>query len=358
MKFIKLNEIKVGMRTAKQIYSETGVLLYGRNTVINESVINNISKLNLYGMYILEPTEPLPPLNMEEEEFELFQTTTCFALRKELEALINGKEFDIAPIAETIIKKFGTLKKKINYIQNIRSNEDYPYKHMLSVAMLCAIICNRLNVEPKETNYIVSAALVHDLGKLIAPPEIINKTGKLSPEELKEIRNSEKRGYELVKDNYTISAGIRRYIMQLSVELENKMTVYEGTQQKLLLGTKIMRVADMFDVLTAMRAYKEPMSEFSAIKFFESHEDEFEEKIVIALTEGINILPIGACVELTNGEKGLILAESEYYLLRPRVLGFSSNVIYDLSQRKTYEAIQIKDILKTMDNRFVMNEQK
>lgn len=75
----------------------------------------------------------------------------------------------------------------------------------------------------------------------------------------------------------------------------------------------------------------------------------------MALIESINILPVGACVELTNGEKGLVLAESEYFLLRPKILVFGSNTIYDLGQRKTYEKIQIRDILKTMDNRFVMN---
>lgn len=355
MKYIKVEEIKCGMKTAKPIYNDTGVLLYGRNTVINESVITNIKKLNFYGLYILEPTEPLPPISPEEEEFEKFQTLTTYQLKKELDSFVGGGPLEIEPIAANIIRNFGRLKKKITYIQTMRSNEDYPYKHMLSVAMLCAIICSKLQVEPKEQAYIVSAALIHDLGKLIAPPEIINKHGKLSPEELKTIREAELKGYDLVKDNYTISAGIRRYIIQQRVELSNKMAVaYNETEQKLLMGTKILKIADMFDILTAMRVYKEPMSEFSAIKFFQEREDEFDEKIVIALTESINILPVGACVELTNGEKGLVLAESEYFLLRPRVLGFGSNTIYDLSQRKTYEKIQIKDILKTMDNRFVM----
>lgn len=133
------------------------------------------------------------------------------------------------------------------------------------------------------------------------------------------------------------------------------MTEQNESEQKLLLGTKIIKIADMFDTLTAMRVYKEPMSEFSAIKFFNEREDQYDEKLVVALIESINILPVGACVELTNGEKGLVLAESEYFLLRPKILVFGSNTIYDLGQRKTYEKIQIRDILKTMDNRFVMN---
>lgn len=355
MRFIKFDEIQLGMRTAKPIYSRTGVLLYGRNTLVSDSFINNIGNLDLYGLYILEPTEPLPPMSEDEMEFEKFQTVTCYALKKELDSMIEDKPFDVESIAMKIVKNYGRLKQKINYIQTIRSNEDYPYKHSLSVAMLCSLICNRLKIDMKETTYIVNAALVHDLGKIIAPDEIINKSGKLSGEELKIIRDAELKGFDIVKKDYFIPAGIRRYIAQLAVANLNKRPGYAKMDQKLLLGTKIIMVADMFDILTAMRVYKDPMSGFSAIKFFQDKEEEFDEKIILALTESINILPIGACVELTSGEKGLVLAESEYYLLRPRVLGFNSNTIYDLSQKKVYDKIQIRDIIKTMDNRFVMD---
>lgn len=357
VRYLKVSDVKIGMRTAKPIYGETGVLMYGRNTTINESFMNNIDKLSLYGLYILEPTEPLPPMSYEEEEFEKFQTVTCYALKKELDALIAGNSFDIAGIVDDIIRNYGRIKTKISYLQTIRSNEDYPYKHALSVAMLSAIICNRLRIEPKEQTYIVSAALLHDLGKLIAPSEIINKTGKLTDAELRKVREAEARGYELVKNNYMISAGIRRYIMQMSIELTNRMdTTGDDAEQKLLMGTKILKVADRYDIFTAMRVYREPMSGYSAIRFFQEHGDEYDERVVDALIESIHILPVGACVELSNGAKGLVLAESEYFLLRPKVLCLSNNTIYDFSQRKTYESIQIKDILKTLDNRFVMNE--
>ena len=84
-------------------------------------------------------------------------------------------------------------------------------------------------------------------------------------------------------------------------------------------------------------------------------EDIFDENIVNALIYSINILPAGCCVELTNGEKGLVLSESPYYPLRPSILVFATNQIYDLSNKKIYETIRIKDILKTMDNRFQMS---
>ena len=358
MRFVKLEEIRLGMRLAKPIYNKDGVLLYGRNTTVTDSVLSNLKHINTYGQYILEPAEPLPPMSDEELEFERFTTVASFTLKQDLHNLIEGNEAThISELVKDICNSYCHLTHKITFLQSLRSPDDSVYKHSINVAILCALISNRLRLDPKEQKYLVTAAFYHDIGKLLAPAEIINKTGKLTSEELKIIRQAELEGYELIKNNYSISAGIRRYIVQLRNELCNKIPSIPNQHQTLLLGTKLIQVADMYDTLTAMRVYKDPCSEFAAIKFLFEKDDEFDEKIVQALAESINILPPGCCVELTNNEKGLVLTENEYYILRPSVLGFSSNQVYDLGQKKVYEKIQIKDIMKTMDNRFIMKQE-
>lgn len=254
------------------------------------------------------------------------------------------------------MKRYSGRREKIVFMQNIRGPQDFAYKHSLNVAILCALICNNLTVDRKEIFYLINAGFYHDIGKILAPPSLINKPGKLTFEELNIIHNAELNGFEAIRNNYDLPAGIRRYITQLKIELCNKMPDMETKDQKLLLGTDILKVADMYDTLTAMRVYKQPTSEFSAIKFLMAHEDEYNEKVVTALIEAIHILPPGACVELTNGEKGIVLKENEFYHLRPTVLGFESHKTYDLGNRKIYEQIQIKDIMKTMDNRFIMKK--
>ena len=64
------------------------------------------------------------------------------------------------------------------------------------------------------------------------------------------------------------------------------------------------------------------------------------------------------CVELTNREKGLVISENPDNILRPVVLGFSSNKIYDLSNNGVYRRYQIVDIMKTMDNRIKVDQER
>lgn len=357
MRFVKIDEIKEGQRLAKPIYNSDGVLLYGRGTVINDSAMCHIKNMTAYGFYILDATEPLPDMTEAEIEFERFQTMACATIREELPYIIAGENSKpLEELVKNIVDTYGSLSGKITFLQTIRNPDDNIYKHCLNVAMLCAMISNKLNLDKKEQTYLVMASFYHDLGKFIAPSALINKPDKLTIDELQIVRNAELQGFEIVRNSFKLPSGVKRYISQLKIELVNKMSVYNKQQQNLLLGTKILQVADMYDILTAMRVYKEPTSEYAAIKILLEQEDEFDENIVNALINSINILPAGCCVELTNGEKGLVLSESPYYPLRPSILVFKTNHIYDLSNRKTYESIKIKDILKTMDNRFQMSK--
>lgn len=356
MRFVKTNEIKLGQRLAKPIYNQDGVLLYGRGTVINENVIQHLSQFSTYGYYVLDGAEPLPVISEEELAFERFQALSCITLQEELNEILDGRaSFPLDSLAKTIVTNYGNLSSKITFIQSIRGSDDSIYKHCLNVGMLCAMISHKLGMDPKEQFYLVLSAFYHDIGKLLAPAQILNKPDKLTSEELSTIRDAEMRGFDCVKNNYHLSANVKRYISQRRIDIQNKLPGVAKQEQKLLLGTKIIQVADMYDILTAMRVYKDPTSEFEAITFMQSRENEFDPDIVNALIDSINILPPGCCVELTNGEKGLVLSESPYYPLRPTILGFNTNTLYDLSQKKVYETVKIKNVMKTLDNRFVMN---
>jgi hypothetical protein len=62
MLFVKVDELKPGMRLGKPIYNKNGVLLYDRDTKLTMQAIYGIKNFRLLGLYILEPAEPVPPM--------------------------------------------------------------------------------------------------------------------------------------------------------------------------------------------------------------------------------------------------------------------------------------------------------
>lgn len=130
----------------------------------------------------------------------------------------------------------------------------------------------------------------------------------------------------------------------------------EAASRKLVIGAKILLVADRYDEMTAMSLDGKTESEVAAIKEFLDHPELYDPEVVNALIKSILILFPGVSVELNTGEKALVLTENQRNILKPVVLCFKDNSILDLSISENRD-IEIVDIMKTMDNRYIMGNQ-
>lgn len=354
MLFIKSNSLKTGMRLARPIYNKNGVLLYERNSKLTEQGITSIKNFGLIGIFILEPAEPVPPMTKDDIEFERFQTMCVFAIQEELTKMKTlGKAPKMQVVAGNIIRNYGRKDKKVNFIQDLRSKEDYIYKHSLNVAILCALMTHALNVRLEEQLDTVIAAVVHDIGKLTLPKEFDNKVN-FTDSDRDVMRSYEVGGYNIIENVFTANPGIKRICMQTQKELYD---FHKGkiSDKKLVIGAKILIAAETYDVMTAMQFEQEPASEVSAIRFLMENPEVFDSNVIDSLIRSINILSPGTCIELNTGDKGLVLAQNEEDVLRPMILNFRDNSILDLGNELIYGDIEIKDIMKTMDNRYIMD---
>lgn len=363
MKFIRTDDLRPGMRLAKPIYNKIGVMLYERNSKLTMQGIVAIQNFGFLGIYILEPAEPVPPMTEEDVEFERFQTIGVFSLKEDMDLLRKDKRPNsLLKTTNNILRSYGNLDHKINFIQNLRSREDMIYKHTLNVAILCALISKTARCPYNEQEDLVIAALVHDIGMLMMTPdqrmkeeirkskegEHIEDETTAGGEELDLTSGYRRMGYDRVLKNFNLSMDAQSILSQYY------KPDFDAKDPNLLRASKILKIANAFDQLTAMKFEEPPASEIEAIRRLKDG-IEFDNNLVDALIRSINILTPGVCVELTNGKKGLVLTENETDVLRPMVLSFEHNQIYNLNMDDVYREVQIKDIMKTMDNRFVMD---
>ena len=151
MQYIKINHVRPGMRLARPIYNKNGVMLYERDTRLTPQGITSIEKFGLWGLYILEPAEPVPPLSDEDVELERFLTVSTFQLKDDLTLLLNNmKPQNIQSMAKEILRKFGNSENKLHFAATLRSNGDYVYKHCLNTAILAAMMVNRSEEHTSE----------------------------------------------------------------------------------------------------------------------------------------------------------------------------------------------------------------
>lgn len=350
MIFVKVDDLKVGMRLGKPIYNKNGVLLYDRDTKLTMQAIYGIKNFNLMGLYILEPAEPVPPMTEDDINFERFQTMAVFSIREDLNLIASGKkDKGLDWLCSLVIKNYGELERKINFVQNLRSNEDFVYKHVLNVAILSSIIARQLEFPIGRINALVKTAILHDIGAL--GQNNIEQSEQVDKEQRELIR---KKTQDILKNYMNVGEDIMLLINQM-----HTLYVQEGTAVSEALKTNvnanILYVADAFDRMTAMKSYEEPTSEIKAILTLLEQKELYDQKVVNALIKAINILYPGVCIELTNREKGLVIRENEDNIFEPLVLNFRDNQLYDLSSEKVKKEMRIEDVMKTMDNRIKLD---
>lgn len=349
MLFYKVDDLKPGMRLGKPIYNKNGVLLYDRDTKLTMQAIYGIKNFGLMGLYILEPAEPLPPMTEDDINFERFQTMAVFSIKEDLQLIIAGKkDKGLDWLCSLVIKNYANLPRKITFIQNLRSKDDYIYKHSINVAILTAVIAGKMNLNPSRLNALVKAALLHDCGAVGTIPA-------MEEEEDQQIRAAARaKTLEILRSYGNMDDNVLRTIIHMQeLYVNNGNGVSDAVKNN--LEAAILFVADAYDRMTAMKSFEEPTSEVRALRMLLEEPERFEPRVVQALIQGINVLYPGVCVELSDHIQGLVILENKEDIFKPWVLSFRDNKIYDLSNPRTCGNLQLIDIMKTMDNRIKLD---
>lgn len=355
MKFVKTENLKIGMRLARPIYNKKGVLLFDLGSDLSSQAIDSVKNFGLLGIYVLEPAEPIPPMSDEDREFERFQTMAGAAIQEELSTILTmKKQSKMQSISDMIIRQFGRQNGRINFYQNLRSKDDYVYRHSLNVAILCAMITHVMNLRLDEQQQIVYAAIVHDIGKLTLPAELVCST-ELTNEQQMQIFSAQMRTGDYVEEAFGDGIAIKRICNQaLMAQADADRGDKKNENRKMVRGAKVLMVANRYDELTGMTLDGNSESEVKAIRELSGNKDVYDPEVVSALVASINVLSPGVGVELNTGEKALVLSENTQDVLRPTVLSFRDNSILDLSLRVNSE-FEVVDVMKTLDNRCIMD---
>lgn len=360
MQFIRTDELRPGMRLAKPIYNKNGVLLYERNSKLTIPAIKSVRNFNLIGIYILEPAEPVPPFSKEDIEFEQAQTVYTFKLRDIFGNIYKREDMPKLPdLVDDVFERYGNLHHRVNFNQNLRSADDFMYKHAISTAILTAMISQHIEVSEADRKALITAAFIYGFGYRFVPKNILDKAEALTQGDQDVIQVALEKGISYLRMNTFDYEFLPKAlsIVEYHILSTNPTRKIEHPSENILLLSEILKVAKNFDLHTGMMMGHAPQSEIMAMKYLQSNNTEFNETIVSILAQCIHIIPAGSSVDLSTKDKAIVLAENPKNFLEPVILRFFDNKIYDLSDHTISRQIQIVDIMKTMDNRVEIDQQ-
>lgn len=309
MRYISLRNARPGMRLAYNLYDSFGRTLLGGSCELTEMYIERLYEYGFDGVYIIDALS-------EDIEIE-----GAISQQLRSEGMVCIRECDIdrcKGIAQRMVEEItskGTLSLDLT---DLRTYDDYTYAHSVNVAVVSCIIGLGMGLDEKDLTLLVTAALLHDLGKLQIPPEILNKPGRLTQEEYQIMKSHATLSYELLKDRWDISSHIKTAVLfhHENVDGSGYPQGLEGSEQSLF--TRILHVADVYDALVSKRPYKEPYSPHEATEYLMGGCGiMFDKQVVEALLAYVPLYPKGTEVELSDGRIGIIYENAGLHNLRP-----------------------------------------
>ncbi|MBE5888709.1 MAG: HD-GYP domain-containing protein [Lachnospiraceae bacterium] len=285
---------------------------------------------------------------VESNEFHDFEMDYSHALSflKEVFEGVQNKTYTIEEdqLLKSIQPLFisrNTITELFDMIQQMHSLNDSVYAHCVNVALISRMIGRWLHMEPHDLDTLTCCGLLHDIGKLVIPEEILNKPGKLTDEEFAIVKSHPKYGYELLR-NQNIDSRIKKSAL-MHHERYDGSGYPNGLSEELLSDfAMIVAIADVYDAMTAARAYRVPLSPFQVIANFEKDGfQKYHTKYIYVFLHRIAATYQNNRVMLSDGRACKIVMLNQNSLSRP-IVRFDDGEVLDLS---TQTDLQITRIL-------------
>lgn len=210
--------------------------------------------------------------------------------------------------AENITRELTRAPYAFLALTMIKDYDDYTYCHSVNVSVLAIAIGRACNLSHHDNKTLGVGALMHDLGKLRIRTEIIKKPGPLSVAEFEEIKRHPELGAEIALQMDDISPEIIDIIRGHHLHYDRSGYPNIQLNSSSYPFVDIASVADTYDALTTLRAYRHPSSPGTALQRLQQIAGtQLNPEYVQALTRVLGNYPVGSLVRLVSNEIGLIV---------------------------------------------------
>lgn len=272
------------------------------------------------------------------QEFKNFSSRVEYStdhLRRQVLDIVKNN----VPIAEDelladisdILKNARNGMHVFDMLHSMRDFDDEIYLHSVNVALISNVLGRWMNFTERELDTLTLCGLLHDIGKLLIPPEIIKKSTALNDTEHETLMTHPLRGYNILRGQ---KANIH---VQMSAMMHHERCDGSGYPlgikgDQIDRFAKIVMVADVYEAMTAARLYRGPLCPFEVISIFESEGlAKFDTRTVMTFLEHVNQTYLNNNVRLSDQSEGVIIMMNRTNLSRP-VIQVGTDRFVDLSR--------------------------
>jgi HD-GYP domain-containing protein (c-di-GMP phosphodiesterase class II) len=208
-----------------------------------------------------------------------------------------------------------------SWLTHLKKKDGYSYTHAVDSCALAITFGRHLGLPRESLISLGTGALLFDVGKTRLPDGLLNKPGRLSPEE-----------YQVMKKHVAYGVEIVAHISHSGMEMVDMVRAhherFDGSGYPngfrgadIPLFGRIAGILDCYDAITSDRSYQRAISPHQALRvLYNARDKAFQEELVEQFIQCLGVYPTGSLVELVSGEVAIVIAQNRVRRLRPKIM--------------------------------------
>lgn len=277
------------------------------------------------------------------KEFDKQYAAYLDTLKIEMNSIINGHELEpqmFSTVVCSLTKKALTKMDLLNYIRYIRQVDDTIFTHSLNVSILCSLAASWFSLTSEEAHYLILSGLLHDIGKILIPSEILNKRGKLTNDEFFIVQRHAQYGYNILTSHDKVPVPVRLPALMHHEKADGTGYPRGIDSRHITKLTSLVSLCDVYEALTADRIYRQRLSPFYVMRQIEMGKcGHIDAAITKHFLKYLSETFIGSTVKLNDAIVGKIIHINPQNVTKPLIQCESGFI--DLSTAKNLDITSI-----------------
>ena len=353
-KRMQVFRVMPGTKLLEDVYYNNELII-SKDTILNENMILHLKRYGIYQVMV-EVEDDNDEEDFREAENNDIYSQRAYELKKSKEfqkfektfaeniahvekiflgAVSNEEEIRPDILLEQVDELLSNGRNGLHIIEMmncVKQYDDITFAHCLNVGMLSNVIGKWLGKSTEELQILTLAGILHDIGKLMIPAEIIDKKGKLTEEEYTLVKTHPKHGYNILK-NQNLDERVKNAALMHHERMDGSGYPMRLNKNSIENFAKIVSIADVYDAMTATRSYRKGMCPFKAISIME--EDGFQKydaEYLLTFLQNTAEAYINMPVRMSDDTKGKIIKINPCWVSKPLVL--TEKGFVDLSENR------------------------
>lgn len=341
MRLVGIDKVSGDEVLAKAIFDIDGRKLLNAGVSLRPAIVQKLYEKGVSSIYINDDiSEGIEIDNLLREETK---NHAKLIVRNEMNMLSNKKEMDyskLSGVVDNILDEILSRRVEMINVKDIRMQDEQTFAHSVNVCVMSIALATKLSLPVSKVKSIAMGALLHDIGKALLPPALMNKTDPLTESEMAEMKKHPIIGYNLIKDNADTPATTKVAVLMHHEHINGGGYPMNLMGDKIHYSARIITVCDEFDTAVNDRKNDRVLRTTDAVEYLIGASGHVFDKSIV--DEFIKMVPIyneGSIVLLSNGTLAIVVKNNPINLTRPVVRAF-----YNPKTKIKYSKLHIIDL--------------